>query len=364
MIGSRHLWIALCLLDWSLSSVLPAAAQLHRYSGDVPVVDKTSGDEVLVYYASETAAQGPTVENAHIIAGWLRQIDTPDAHLESSAILKDIDVFPGVIQEEIAALRKDPNHGNFLLFSNDLTRQGHLWLGRRGKPAVLADFHCQAVENPDPLIAYSPLSTSNCLTAALREAATQFRVDQHTFTVVLNGHGYQERSLVPRLCVWHNEITPDVLARIFHRVDLASARNFRARYGMSKQELVDTLGTSVPDMHIRLVELHSCHSSLPQGAHLPKNVDVLWAYDGNVNYKTIDYERVLANAPQAGPSEAFDSYFLRIQRRDTLIDWYKGHRAFLATGIWFVPLLVYISGYLFFLMRRSFASRHPLPQQG
>jgi hypothetical protein len=364
MIDDRHLfWTTLRVLVLSLGTILPAVAQLHQYSGESAVGDRTSQNEVLVYYASETAAEGPTAENARIIAGWLRQIDNSDAQLESSAILRDIDVFPKVIHEEISALRNDGNHRNFLLFSNDLTRQGHFWLGKRGKEAVFAAFHCQAVESADPLVSSSPLSTPNCLNAALQQAGTQFPVDKYTFTIILNGHGYEERSLVPRLCVWHSEITPDLLARIFHRVDLHSARNFRARYGMSKEVLIATLGAAVPNMHIRLVELHSCHSSLPLGVRLPKNVGVLWTYDGNVDYKTIDYAQVLARDPMRGASQSFNSYFLRRQRGEMMNDWYTTHRTILTAGIWFLPIFLYIVGYLLILVRRSSTSKRPMTSE-
>jgi len=72
-----------------------------------------------------------------------------------------------------------------------------------------------------------PLSSAECLAAALRVAAASFSVADHSFTVLLKGHGFSERILVPRKCVRDTEISQEWLARVFDGRAGDSARRYR-----------------------------------------------------------------------------------------------------------------------------------------
>jgi hypothetical protein len=358
---SRLIWVDFCrqqvvartLSRWASILLLATSgllsgrleAQLIRATGNDRPTPKFP--EVLIYYATETAPDGPAAQNAHQIAGWLAGISDSEAQKESKSVLNDLTVFPSVAHSEIAAIEDSRTTRNVLIFSNEMTRAGSYLLGREGERPARAHFYCRDSDSRDPIAAGSPLSSPECLAAALKEAASRFTAASYSFTLLLNGHGSRDRVLMPRICVHSEEISQEWLANIFEGRGGESARKYRSRYGISKAELLNVLGTAVPNMHLRLVLLHSCHSSLPSGTVLPKNIGVIWTYADSVEYNSIDFPLVL------------NSYLVRNQRQAALALAYLEVRGLATKLIWFLPLTLYCA-WSVFSARKGSAKRSRL----
>ncbi|MER2564143.1 MAG: hypothetical protein ABTQ32_25660 [Myxococcaceae bacterium] len=297
--------------------------------------------EVLIYLANEPAPTAGEAENAHRIAGWLRESPERDDQLLGEGIEEDLRVFPTQVDVDVAAIERNLSRlAGVVVATNRLLKQGVVLVGRGERlgrvPLVVAPPR-------DGREASNPLSSAQNVRSVLERARVEFA--EADFVIAVQSHGDERYALTPRLGLPTEGLTREaLLARVHGSNDV-----FVERYGIATGDLVSLVG----GVHPSLLVLASCRSTLE--AFPAETPPTLVAANGDpLPYGAIDYERVFtskaSSLKHAFITELTASHF-ELATPETLERrrWVRASRLL----PYFLPLAAWLGAVVWFRRRRA-----------
>ncbi len=256
-------------------------------------------DQVLVYYANETAPDGQEAANYDTIIGWLRSGEN-DKHAQIAGQLeRDRHIFPAAVDVETNVLLSEmpglENGPQAVIFTNRLVRQGKCLMWRHGWTEHReTDFPAPQDENY--ILAANPLSRPETMRDVLVFVADQFSPDKHEFIFVTKSHGSGEKA-IPAWLVVRAEVTSreELLRLASDATGVDELPEWAGSLGISKEEFFMILDES--EMQFSLVYWEACEalSGEFRPTHVPDNVNHLLLIAANAHYINVLYGDILAN---------------------------------------------------------------------
>lgn len=258
-------------------------------------------EEVLIYYANETAPNENEQKNYETIINWLRETGEDEFIELSRQYERDMHLFPAVVDLEVDIIqhrlpRRD-GRLNGVIITNRMAREGRFLIYRAG----YTQFRnmCLAIPCFDNYIhASNPLCQSAILRRVLEKVATIFSADDHEFIFVVKSHGSKERFLTPLISVRHQNTNRDeVLALASHQVDEANLPDWVHRSGITKSEffsIVSNVGDKY-DMTFSSIVIEACQGGISPSLEksIPMNIQQLSFIDGNANHLNLIWDNLL-----------------------------------------------------------------------
>lgn len=260
--------------------------------------------EVLIYYANETALEGPEARSWDTIIGWLEPSPHPEAKKIVEQLRHDregfapaVDADVGILRERLPRLR--PVVGG-AIFTNRLARRGKCLV----LPEGASEFQEPALSLPNQenyILAANPMADAANLARCLGEVARRFDPAAHEFILVTKSHGSPKMALTPRLAVRAEETTKEELLSILAGQVPADRRpRWAGRVGITKDQLFATLGEAhaAGGMHFSLVFVEACSGVLGEDVTVraPDNVDRLYLTGREkTSYRNLDYAAILSD---------------------------------------------------------------------
>jgi hypothetical protein len=258
-------------------------------------------DEVLIYYANESAPEGKEAANYDTIIGWLRSSQNAkhahvadslqrDRHIFASAV--DIDT--NVLMTEVPRLKDGPQA---VIVTNRLVRQGKCLIWRHGWEKF-REFEFPSPRDPNYILAANPLSRPETMKSVLSYVANQFAPAKHDFILITQSHGSGKKAITPRLIVRAEETNREELLKIAaEQVEGDQLPNWAGKLGISKSDYFSILDEAGERLKMRysLVYLEACNAYTEEIVpdRLPRNVDRLLVIREKANYINILYADIL-----------------------------------------------------------------------
>lgn len=274
-------------------------------------------EEVVVYYANETAPEGEEAANYDTIIGWLRTGDDPKQSRIADQLARDRRIFAAAVAVETNTLLCDlpgMEHGpQAVIFTNRLVRQGKCLMWRHGWQAF-KETGFPAPHHDNYILTANPLSDPRTMRDVLACAARWFPPDKHQFILIAKSHGSGNKAITPRLVVRAEETSREELLRVTAgEADGDQRSEWAGRLGIAKDEFFTILGEA--HIHFSLVYWEACealsHEFRP--SQIPDNVDRLLLIGENAHYINVllgdvlagvrDGERMSEAMPQNLPSK-------------------------------------------------------------
>lgn len=178
---------------------LSAPVELGDVNGD------PSRQQVLMYYANETSADGAGADNVRTLTEWLRSSDNAEVRAMATSIESDADRFADVVERETSTIRaaraklRPAQRPAVVLITNAMARAGHMQVAAAGK-----DFRrvpLQLPEFDDAILQAWPLASASSMSAVIDAVAELLPPTQHEYVLVTKSHGNRHFALTTRVAL-------------------------------------------------------------------------------------------------------------------------------------------------------------------
>jgi len=314
----------------------------------IPVTIATASDrqEVLIYYANETAPDEAEAKNHATFVSWLQSSDLTKAHAVADGLIQDAELFPQAVDTEIAAIRSQVVRSDssmpVMIFTNRLARAGQCLVF---DPRRDSDFRAVSITRSDSdnlIVASNPLSQCTMLWQAFVTASSKFDPQLYFFVLVTKSHGGPNLSLTVKLARRAQDVSRE---QVLQHLQAGTSDVPPAIIGTSKDEYLAVLKRAGKELGIRfpVVFVESCLGTFSetQARRLPKNVDMLFASGQRfLEYRTLDYEALLQ---AAGGSKSFSNSVREfLEPRYLSISHGDRNSTEILHWLWFAPLICWI----------------------
>ena len=238
-------------------------------------------DEVVVYYANETAPDEAEARNYATMQAWLRTSPDPKIRLIADHLDDDQRLFQAATDLTVGTLARGLDRAVF--FTNRMVRRGKCLIARPGQPPTEVPF--AVPPDPNYILTSNPLAKADTVAAALAFAGREFPPDRHEFVLVVKSHGSPKRVVTPRWVVRAEETSCEEVLSIAAGTRPGPLPEWAGRLGIGKPEFLAALAAS--GLSFALVDVEACGTDTPEFAreNLPPNVDRLMHVGRGKPYK-------------------------------------------------------------------------------
>jgi hypothetical protein len=298
---------------------------------------------VIIYYANETHLNEEATENYKVLSTWLNDDSEPLGPKIAGQIASDLEAFQKAVETEIDSIKKTAKNSNILIFTNNLSTKGKSLIFSQ-KEAQWSEASFSVPEVKNYILSSHPNSQKQVFENALMFAAKMFPPAENNFSLITKSHGSELFIMVPRITIKHGDFDRARFLDVVHgRTKVDGVPPWMEGIGITRAEYFDSIQKvgEKTGMTFDLIFTESCKSRIGIGSigKLPNNISMLISPADNLEYSTINYERIFSEDDQ--PSVLLGRYLLETFPKDVALGVKESGNFKKAFPYW-IPLIILI----------------------